>query len=76
MDKSPASQLFTQSFIQAQIEENIKSFTSLAFVRGIHRGRVNFTHKGPVTRKMFPLDDVIIILGPGDIWCIGHHHLR
>ena len=34
---------------------------SLAFVRGIHRRPVNSPHKGPVTRKMFPFDDVIII---------------
>ena len=34
--KSPASRLFAQSFVQAQINENIKSFASLAFVRGIH----------------------------------------
>ena len=27
---------------------------------GIHRGPVNFPHKWPVTRKMFPFDDVII----------------
>ena len=33
---------------------------SLAFVRGIHRWPVNSTHKGPVTRKMFPIDDVIM----------------
>ena len=33
---------------------------SLAFVRGIHRSPVNSPHKGPVTRKMFPFDDVII----------------
>ena len=32
---------------------------SLAFVRGIHRGSVNSPHKWPVTRKMFPFDDVI-----------------
>ena len=32
---------------------------SLAFVRGIHREPVNSPHKGPVTRKMFPFDDVI-----------------
>ena len=32
---------------------------SLAFVRGIHRWPVNSLHKGPVTRKMFPLDDVM-----------------
>ena len=34
---------------------------SLAFVRGIHRWQVNFPHKWPVTRKMFPFDDVIMI---------------
>ena len=36
--------------------------TSLAFVRGIHRGPVNSPHKWPVTRKMFPFDDVIMKL--------------
>ena len=33
---------------------------SLAFVLGIHRWPVNSPHKWPVTRKMFPLDDVIM----------------
>ena len=37
-----------------------QSSTSLAFVRGIHRGPVNSPHKWPVTRKMFPFDDVIM----------------
>ena len=32
------------------------SSASLAFVRGIHRWPVNSTHKGPVSRKMFPFD--------------------
>ena len=36
-----------------------QSSASLAFVREIHRGPVNFPHKWPVTRKMFPFDDVI-----------------
>ena len=35
-----------------------QSSASLAFVRGIHRWPVNSPHKGPVTRKMFPFDDV------------------
>ena len=35
---------------------------SLAFVWGIHRRPVNSPHKGPVTRKMFPFDDVIMTL--------------
>ena len=36
-----------------------QSYASLAFVQGIHRWPVNSPHKGPVTRKMFPFDDVI-----------------
>ena len=39
-----------------------QSSASLAFVRGIRRWPVNSTHKGPVTRKMFPFDDVIMRL--------------
>ena len=35
-----------------------QSSASLAFVRGIHRSPVNSPHKSPVTRKMFPFDDV------------------
>ena len=38
-----------------------QSSASLAFVRGIHRRTVNSPHKGPVTRKLLPFDDVIII---------------
>ena len=37
-----------------------QSSPSLAFVRVIHRSPVNSPRKGPVTRKMFPLDDVIM----------------
>ena len=37
-----------------------QSSASLAFVRGIHRGPVNSPYNWPVTRKMFPLDDVIM----------------
>ena len=39
-----------------------QSSASLAFVRAIHRGPVNSPHKWPVTRKMFPFDDVIMII--------------
>ena len=38
-----------------------QSSALLAFVRGIHRWSVNSPHKGPVTRKMFPFDDVILM---------------
>ena len=37
-----------------------KSSTSLAVVRRNHRWPVNSPHKCPVTRKMFPFDDVIM----------------
>ena len=37
-----------------------QSSESLAFVQGIHRGPGNSPHKWPVTRKMFPFDDVIM----------------
>ena len=33
---------------------------SLAFVRGVHRWPVNSPYKWPLTRKMFPFDDVIM----------------
>ena len=40
-----------------------QSSASLAFARGIHRWPVNSPHDWPVTRKMFPFDDVIMELG-------------
>ena len=39
-----------------------QSSSSVAFVWGIHRWPVNSSHKGPVTRKRFPIDDVIMKL--------------
>ena len=38
-----------------------QSSAALAFGWGIHRGPVNSPHKWPVTRKMFPFDDVIMV---------------
>ena len=43
-------------------QQKHQSSASLAFVRGIHRWPVNSPHKGPVTRKMFPFDDVTMRL--------------
>ena len=37
-----------------------QSSASLAYVRGNHQWPVNVPHKWPVTRKMFPFDDVIM----------------
>ena len=39
-----------------------QSSASLVFVRGIHRWPLGSPHKGPVTRKMLPFDDVIMPL--------------
>ena len=41
-------------------ERKHQSSASMAFVRGNSPGPVNSPHKGPVTRKMFPFDDVIM----------------
>ena len=52
-----------------------QSSASLAYVRGIHQWPVNSPHKWPVTRKMFPFDDVIMASDARDgifqlIWSI------
>ena len=39
-----------------------QSSASLAFVMGIHLWPMNSPHKGPVTRNMFPFDDVIMLI--------------
>ena len=48
---------FAQPFVHAQIKQNS---ASLAYVRWIRRLPVNSPHKKPVTRKMFPFNDVIM----------------
>ena len=60
-----ASQITSHAIVYSIVYSGIdqrkhQSSASLAFVRGIHRGPVNSPHKGPVPRKMFPFDDVII----------------
>ena len=52
--------IFTRPSIQGADQRKHQSSASLAFVRGIHRWPVNSPHKGPVPRKMFPFDDVIM----------------
>ena len=49
--------LFTQPFVQAQMKKKHQSPASLVFVRAIQRWPVNYPHKGPATRKMFPFDE-------------------
>ena len=62
---SMASQITGASIVYLTVSSGAdqrkhQSSASLAFVRGIHRWPVNSPHKGSVTRKMFPFDDVIM----------------
>ena len=45
-----------------------QSSASLAFVRRIHWWPLNSPHKGPVSWKMFPFDDIIIDLSHPKWW--------
>ena len=49
-----------QTFYSGADQRKHQSSVSPAGVRGIHRWPVNSPHKRPVTRKMFPSDDVIM----------------
>ena len=51
------------TFYSGADQRKHQSSASLAFLRWIHRWSVNSPHKGQVTRKMFPFDDVIMFLG-------------
>ena len=60
-----ASQITSLTIVYSSIysgadQRKHQSSASLAFVKGIHRRPVNSPHKGPVTREMFPFDDVIM----------------
>ena len=59
-----ASQITSLTIVYSTVYSGVdqrkhQSSASLAFVRGT----VNSPHKWPVTRKMFPFDDVIILRG-------------
>ena len=65
-----ASQITSVSIVYSTVCSGVdqrkhQSSTSLVIVRGIQRWPVNSPHKGPVTQKIFPFDDVIM-------WCQSH----
>ena len=67
MTRAMASQITCLTILYSTVysgadQRKHQSSALLAFVRGIHRWPVNSPHKGPVTRKMFPFDDVIILV--------------
>ena len=55
---------------QVQIKENTKAQRHWPLWGAIHRWPVNSPHKGPVTRKMFPIDDVIMDMFSVFVWFI------
>ena len=62
---SIASQITSLAIVYSSVYSGIdqrkhQSSASLAYVWGIHRRPVNSPHKGPVTQKMIPFDDVIM----------------
>ena len=69
-----ASQITSLTIVSSTVysvadQRKHQSSASLAFVWGVHRGPVNSPHKWPVTRKMFPFDDVIM---PWSKFCSTH----
>ena len=60
-----ASQSTSLTIVYSSVHSGVdqrkhQSSASLAFVWGIHRWPMNSPHKWPVTRIMFPFDDIII----------------
>ena len=59
---SQITSLMIHSIVPSGVDQRKhQSSASLAFVRGIHRRPANSPHKWPVTRKLFPFDDVIML---------------
>ena len=52
-----------------------QSSSSLAFMQGIHRRPVNYPHKRPVTWKMFPFHDVIMLANKRAYVASGWSHI-
>ena len=87
-----ASQITSLTIVYSNVysgadQRKHQSSASLASVRGIHRWPANSTHKEPVTRKMFLLDDVFmegfhmftVHFCSSDIWklpTLTHRHLH
>ena len=70
-----ASQITSLTIVHASVysgadQRKHQSSASLTFVRGIHHWPMNSPHKGLVTRKMFPFDDVIMF------YFLGRTHIK
>ena len=68
MMSAMASQITSGSIVYSTVcsdtdQRKYWTCASLAFVMGIHQWSENSPHKRPVTRKIFPFDDVIMVTG-------------
>ena len=62
-----ASQITSISIVSPTVcsgadQRKYQSSASLAFVNGIHRYPVDSPHKGPVMQKIFPFDDIVMVV--------------
>ena len=79
-----ASQITSLRIVYSAVSPGVdqkkhQSSASLAFVRGTHRSPVNSPYKGSVTRKMFPIDDVIVnwrYIPFTVLWLCWHRSIR
>ena len=71
--KSPASRLFTEPFFFLARPKKLLKLCATRLFRGIHRRQGSSPHKGPVTRKMFPFDVVIMLCLRMSWSCINLH---
>ena len=55
-----ASPITSPTSVQSTVYSRRRSKETSKLCAGIHRSPVNSPHKGPVTRKMFPFEDVIM----------------
>ena len=68
-----AVSIVCQSACSGANQRKQQSSASLAFMKGIHHWPVNSPRKGPATRKMFPLNDVIMAI---ILSCIKTHRQK
>ena len=76
-----ASQIISFTIVYSTVysdadQRKHQSSASLAFMPGIHRWPVNSPRKWPVTRKMFPFDDVIMLPRTRVVQVARGHDLR
>ena len=74
-----ASQIISITIVYSSVyygtdQRKHQSSASRAIVRGNYRGPINSPHKGPVARKMFPFDDVIMMISNATCCSVHGHH--